>query len=47
MIGWIRAMFATAKHRFTVEEYYRMAETRVLRPDRICVGAGNVVLYAH
>jgi hypothetical protein len=25
-------MFATTKHRFTVEEYYRMAETGVLRP---------------
>ena len=26
-------MLAPAKHRFTVKEYYRMAETGVLRPD--------------
>ena len=26
-------MLALAKHRFTVKEYYRMAETGVLRPD--------------
>jgi Uma2 family endonuclease len=26
-------MLAPAKHRFSVEEYYRMAETGVLRPD--------------
>jgi Uma2 family endonuclease len=26
-------MIAPAKHRFSVEEYYRMAETGVLRPD--------------
>jgi Uma2 family endonuclease len=26
-------MFAPAKHRFKVSEYYRMAETGVLRPD--------------
>ena len=26
-------MLATAKHRFTVTEYYRMAETGVLKPD--------------
>jgi Uma2 family endonuclease len=26
-------MLAPAKHRFSVEEYYRMAETGILRPD--------------
>src|SRR5580658_5182143 len=26
-------MLAPAKHRFSVKEYYRMAETGVLRPD--------------
>jgi len=26
-------MFAPTKHRFTVKEYYRMAETGVLKPD--------------
>ena len=26
-------MFGLAKHRFKVAEYYRMAETGVLRPD--------------
>jgi hypothetical protein len=26
-------MFVPAKHRFSVNEYYRMAETGVLRPD--------------
>src|SRR5580658_11094392 len=26
-------MLAPAKHRFSIEEYYRMAETGVLRPD--------------
>jgi Uma2 family endonuclease len=26
-------MFVQTKHRFSVKEYYRMAETGVLRPD--------------
>src|SRR5580658_481365 len=31
--GYIASMLAPAKHRFSVEDYYRMAETGVLRPD--------------
>ena len=33
MIRYITTMLAPAKHRFNVKEYYRMAETGVLRPD--------------
>ena len=33
MIGYIATVPAPTKHRFSVKEYYRMAETGVLRPD--------------
>ena len=33
MIRYITTMLAPTKHRFNVKEYYRMAETGVLRPD--------------
>jgi hypothetical protein len=37
-------MQAQAKHRFTVEDYYRMAETGVLKPDaRVELLNGEIV----
>jgi len=33
VIRYITTMLAPTKHRFNVKEYYRMAETGVLRPD--------------
>ncbi len=33
MIGEIKPMIAPAPHRFSVKDYYRMAETGILQPD--------------
>jgi hypothetical protein len=44
-IGYTVSMLVPAQHRFTVANYYRMAETGVLKPDaRVELVDGRIIV---